>query len=119
MIRKHIILILALCGTMNSLISYNDPAQHATQDTIHTASVESFQDFDNYEEDLEQAIEMGLLKRTLEIREPSKAEMLVRKLAASLFMKYLALKTYLNKSSHFLKNLWQKLCLIFIRPSTH
>lgn len=119
MLYKNYALILLLLGITGSSTAYSEPIQDRNQESNSPQTpVESFDDFDTFEETLNNAVQLGLLKRNLEIHELSRAEMILRKIAASLFMKYLTLKNYLAFGSQSFKAWYHKLWLIVVKPST-
>lgn len=59
---------------------------------IESDRVETFEGFDEFDEAVEDAIDVGILRNKPEMRQPSSVEVVARRIVSYLFMKYLTLK---------------------------
>jgi hypothetical protein len=106
MIKQRVIytvLGVSLCAAWNfEITAQTDQAQ-----IVHKLDfIEDFQDFDEFDEAVNAAISSGMLKSKPEMRKPSSIEVVARKLAGFLLMRYLSLKEFLGARVATVKSYW-------------
>jgi hypothetical protein len=106
MIKKcviYTILGISLCTSWNFVATVQ--AGQIQTDQVEPGLIE-VQDFDEYDAAVAAAICSGMLKSKPEMRKPSSVEIVARKFAAFLLMRYLSLKDFLGSQVTTVKSYW-------------
>lgn len=115
-------LVLVFLLSKGSFLYGNEPSFQSAE-CRHQERIEDFEGFDEFDEAVESAIDMGILRNKPEMRQPSSVEVVARRMVGYLFMKYLALKGLMNSGyvscKVVLHHIWSALISSLTRKESH
>ena len=109
---KKAFMLITLLTPVTGLLSTSSEADHVKtalgsgKNEIPTNHIQAqFEEFDDFDQAIEEAIDVGMLKSAPEMRQPSSAEVVARKAVAYVFMKYLWLREIIAQGCQQVKTL--------------